>query len=301
MQDELIDMPEVPDVPDEDDEDDGVPGGVSVQSGAAGPWFPFLPPGLAARLAPFLAPLRPVLARVPAPILTGIGSGLGVVVLVLLVSAITGRSAGGTRPVQAQESVGVDVVESLPTTKPPTPTPRGPTPTPTPVVWEALPTGGWIGRGFTGPSRIEMMRPAQMLLFDNTQDSYTIVTRFLVLTASGPGAPQWGVLLSYVDQTNYVVLQGSTDEDRMPIFNLVWAKDGNGGTIGDAVHVPETPYWGRDVHELRVSGNKERIRAWVDNMSIGQWTNKDHQLPGGKKGLFIWFAARMRFDSFVIE
>ncbi len=300
MQDELIDMPEVPDVPDEDDEGDQGPGDASAESGAAS-GSPSPGAGLAARLAPLLAPLRPVLERVPTPILTGVGSGLGVVVLVLLVSAITGRSAAGTRPVQAQESVVVDVVEASPTPRPPTPTPRGPTPTPTPVVWEALPTGGWIGRGFTGPSRIEMMRPPQMLLFDNTQDPYTIVTRFQVLTASGPGAPQWGVLLSYVDQTNYVVLQGSTDKDRMPIFNLVWAKDGNGGTIGDAVHVPETPYWGRDVHELRVSGNKERIRAWVDNMSIGQWTNKDHQLPGGKKGLFIWFAAHMRFDSFVVE
>src|SRR5207249_11080305 len=92
----------------------------------------------------------------------------------------------------------------------PTATPPPPTPTATPVAWEQT-ANGWVGYGYTGPSRNEMLRPQRLLLFEDPRPEFTIVTRFAVLTAAGPNAPQWGVLLSYQDELNNLVLQSVTD------------------------------------------------------------------------------------------
>src|SRR5207253_4757767 len=86
MDNELADMPDIPDVPeDEDDEEEGVEGETDLEgeAGAAAGSGGRLPAilGLIAR------PFAPVLSRVPPLVLTAVGTGLAIVVLVVGLSA----------------------------------------------------------------------------------------------------------------------------------------------------------------------------------------------------------------------
>lgn len=306
MNDDLADMPEVPDVLDEDDEgleDDAAETTADTDAPRAG--IPALLAGLAAPLAPVVRPVGAVLSRVPTLVLSAVGSALAVVVVVIGLSTLLG---GGSAPTattaEAQEEHGIDLLELPIPTRPPLPAtapkPVGPTPTPTPALWEPHKDGGWIGRGYAGPSRVDMLKPSRLFLFDDRREAYTILTRFSILTATGPGAPLWGVALSYFDENNYVLLESRAGKERHPEFILSWQKDGNGGPLGPPVPAPEVPFWGRDTHELRISTNQQRIKIWLNDLVVGQWENK-HIADGGQKGLFAWFGAVIRVESFRVQ
>jgi hypothetical protein len=253
-------------------------------------------------LAPVASILAPIFARVPPLVLTSVGSGLAIVVLVVGISAAMSGGKATTAAVEAHEPSALDLLdEPLPTPRPRvTPTVPGPTPTATPALWEPQKDGGWVGRGYAGPSRLDMLRPERFLLFDDRRDAYTIVTRFSILTATGQGAPLWGIALSYIDENNHLILESSTGKDRHPQFVLTQQKDGMGGHISQVVPAPELPYWGRDVHEMRITTNQQRIKIWLDDWVVGQWDNK-HVVDGGQKGLFAWFGTVMRVESFKIQ
>lgn len=315
MDNDLADMPDIPDVPDDDEDEDleegaaasavaaGPPGRLAViLSTVAGLLGPVVRP-IGALLAPVGAVASPVLGRVPPMVRTAVMCGLAVVFMVVGVSTVVnGGGSPGTHAAEAHEGAGFELLqEELPTPRPRiTPTPRGPTATPTPPLWNPQKDGGWIGRGYAGPSRLDMLKPERFLLFDDRRDAYTIVTRFSILTASGPGAPLWGVALSYHDEVNHVILESSVGKDRHPQFVLTAQKNGMGGPLGPVWPAPELPFWGRDTHELRVTTNQQRIKIWLDDLLVGQVENK-HVADGGQKGLFAWFGAVIRVESFKIQ
>ena len=178
----------------------------------------------------------------------------------------------------------------------PPPTPPGPTATPTPVIWEKSGTG-WLGYGVQGADRRILLMPDKLNRIDDRRENYTLTTHFAVLTGSGEGAPLFALALSYFDDTNFVILESYTQK-RQPYMKLSWAKDGNGGPIGEPIELP-IAFWGRDTHEIKVTKSASTIHISLNKEDLGEWSVRNYT-PGGVKGMFIWFGSRMRFDSFVV-
>lgn len=298
MRDDIGELAEVPHVSDDDDaedmgDEDAVEG---THSPMAELWGPFR------RVAPLIA-------IVPPMTLVAISSFLVVfafvvVLLSFLSGSGTSSAASGDHGAKAT-SASVSTRPSAAATKVmpivdaayPPPTPAGPTVTPTAVIWEPSGTG-WIGYGAQGADRRILLMPDKLNRIDDRRENYTLTTRFAVLTASGEGAPLFALALSYFSDTNFVLLESYTQK-RQPYMKLSWAKDGNGGPIGEPIQLP-IAFWGRETHELKVSKSATSIRASLNKEDLGEWPILNYT-PGGVKGMFIWFGSRMRFDSFLVS
>lgn len=291
MNDDELALEAVPDLPEEDDE------AADAQAADASPPGGGMAGGIAEAIGRI----------VPLSIVVGLVSAVAVAVaVVLLVSVTTG---GGSTAVSAADEVGhaseIDAGRgdapagsggaSVPRSSR---VPLGPAASPTPVRWERR-DNTWIGHGVAGPNRGELLKPDKFLLLDNRSDVFTLTTRFSVLTASGDGAPLWGVALSYLDERNFLFLESFT-VDRRPYMQLSWNKDGEGGPIGERVAVPGVDFWGRDGHDLRVTVDDRQVRGWIDGQAFGLWSNLK-PAPGGRKGLVVWFSSVMRFEDLTIK
>ena len=268
---------------------------------------------IAAPIASATAPVRaiagPLVERVPRPILAGVGSFLGVLlVIVLLASAVAGgrgsAEASTAAKAPAAKSAAAAAELPKPTPKPAyTPTPSGPTPTATPVIWEER-GSSWIAHGVPLPKQSDQhLVPRRILrLIDDPREEYTLVTRFQVLTATGPLAPWWGIVLAYQDESHHVTLYFSTDSynGNKPAAGVMLANGAGARPVGPPVALPEIPWWGRDTHEVRVTVG-EKIETWLNGYPMGTWQNPRQVVTGGPKGLFLIGPSKMRFDAFELE
>ena len=305
MRDDIGVLAEVPIVSDDDDSEDMGAEGEHEEAPIESRTTKFGP----------IAKLTGLIAMVPPIILSGVSSGLivsaiAVVLLSVLGGSGTAASAAGDHGTAASASAAHGAVATpVPTrsavaTKPSVSAktdgtdaiPTGPTATPKPLIWQPSGTG-WIGYGVQGSDRRILLMPDKLNRIDDRRENYTLTTRFSVLTASGEGAPLFAIALSYFDDTNFVILESYTQK-RQPYMKLSWAKDGNGGPIGEPVQLP-IPFWGRDTHELKVTKTTSSIQVSLNKEDLGEWPVLNYT-PGGVKGMFIWFGSRMRFDSFVV-
>jgi hypothetical protein len=299
-----ISMPDITDVAEMADDDDAGQsepgrGGRLASIGAA----------LAARLA-FLAPIARIVGLVPRPILAGVGSAVAVLLIALAGASVF--APAGSRDVAHGSGISAEAASlteedehellTAPTARP-APTQRpAPTATPAPPVWQPIDGGGWVGIGVLGANRLELLRPANLLLLDDTRDSFTMTARVGILLSSGDLRPWWGLLLSYVDPTHNTRIEFFSDSyDQFRPYVGLFAANGNpGGPLEPPVRVPRLEFWGRDTHEVKVLQSGPQVRLQVDGSTVKTWTAPS--VPrGGQKGAFIWGESRMRIDSLTVR
>jgi hypothetical protein len=261
-------------------------------------------------VAPAAAIAAPLVARVPRPILAGVGSFAGVlVVIVLLVSAIGGgrgaaeASNAAGKPSAIKSPAPIAEVPKPPTPAPtPSPTPSEPTPTPTPAGFTRQGTG-WVAVGTVIPNPRQKLIPERMLFLDDERGSYRLVANASVLLRSGPLAPLWGIVLGFQDESNHLRLEffsDSYDQDR-PYGALFITKGGQSRSVGPTVKLLNGEHWRRDTHEIVVEVTPPDIVATINGEVIGQWKHQDPTLALVKKGVYVWGGSRIRFDSIRVE
>jgi hypothetical protein len=335
-----MDDVDLPDIPDDDDvaaeiaEGEGAPPGEGASGGGGaggrlGPLLARLAPvagkvgALAAPLgaragalagpvgkaaAPIGAIAGPLVARVPRPVMAGVGAFLGVLLVIVLLASTVG---GGHRSAEASDAPvkGAPVKSSAPIAAPPkatarpahTATPSGPTPTPTPAAF-APHEKGWLAGGTVMPNPRQKLIPDRMLFFDDPRDTYRVVANLTVLTRSGPMSPLWGIVLGFQDEQNHVRLEFFTDsyDKNRPYAGLFVTTNGTSKSVGPTSRVPNMEFWGREKHEVVVDVAQPEIIATINGETLGVWQYKGALAPV-KKGLYVWGGSRIRFDSVVID
>jgi hypothetical protein len=259
-------------------------------------------------VAPIGVIVGPLLARVPRPIMAGVGSFVGVLFVIVVLSSMGGGGRGAAEA-SAAPVKAAPVKSSAPVAAPPkatarpahTATPAGPTPSPTPATF-AVQEKGWLAIGMAMPNPRQKLIPDRMLFFDDPKDSYRLVANLTVLTRSGPMAPFWGIVLGYEDEQNHLRLEffaDSYDKNR-PYAGLFVTTNGSSKSVGPTSRIPNMEFWGRDKHEVVVEVAQPEIVATINGETLGVWQYKGALAPV-KKGLYVWGGSRIRFDSVVID
>ena len=257
--------------------------------------------------APVAAIVAPLLARVPRPILAGAGSFAGVLVVVVLLAAVLGGGQGGaeasTTATKAAPVKSTAPLAPVATPKPAyTPTPPAPTATPTPAVWEER-GPIVISRGIAPlPKPMHALNREFLRLIEDPRETYTIVTRTQVVMSGGPMSPWWGIVLAYQDETHHIHLQFTTDSyaKNQPQVGLVLANGATARPVGLSSPLPDLPFWGRDLHEIRVEVNPDEVVVIFNGQFVKNWPNP-RTFPSTTKGLFVNGPSRVRFESFTVE